>query len=178
MIGNRTLAAVDAGRILKVNHAGEHGAVNIYAGQIAMARLRARNLLPELTRFKADEERHRSVFAKELKQRSLPRCRSYWLCGTGGYVLGIVTGMMGVQSIAIATVAVERVVLRHLHRQLLDIGTSDSAATTAISAILAEEQHHHDHAADQIRHPGMLHRMVGAVISAATEAVIWVGMRI
>jgi len=28
--------AVDAGRIIKVNHAGEHGAVNIYAGQIAM----------------------------------------------------------------------------------------------------------------------------------------------
>jgi ubiquinone biosynthesis monooxygenase Coq7 len=30
-----------ANRILKVNHAGEHGAVNIYAGQILMARLLA-----------------------------------------------------------------------------------------------------------------------------------------
>ena len=31
------------GRVLKVDHAGEHGAVNIYAGQIFMARLTARD---------------------------------------------------------------------------------------------------------------------------------------
>lgn len=169
---------IDAGRILKVNHAGEHGAVNIYAGQIAMARLRARDLLPKLMRFKADEERHRYVFARELKQRELQRCRSYWLCGVGGYVLGFITGLMGVQSIAIATVAVERVVLRHLHQQLLNIGTSDSAATAAISAILAEEQYHHDHATNYIGRIGLVDRMMGSVISSATEAVIWVGMRI
>jgi ubiquinone biosynthesis monooxygenase Coq7 len=172
------MTVVDAGRILKVNHAGEHGAVNIYAGQIAMARLRARDVLPELTRFQADEERHRSIFSRELRQRALPRCRSYWLCGAGGYVLGAVTGLMGVQSIAIATVAVERVVLRHLHQQLRDIGTSDPAATAAISDILAEEQNHHDHSANQIRSAGVLDRVMGLVISALTEAVIWVGMRI
>jgi ubiquinone biosynthesis monooxygenase Coq7 len=111
--------AVDPGRIIKVNHAGEHGAVNIYAGQIAMARLSARFLLNELAEFKAHEELRRSIFAKELKRRELPRCRSYWLCGLGGYVLGFLTGLMGARFIATATVAVERVVLRHLHQQLL-----------------------------------------------------------
>jgi 3-demethoxyubiquinol 3-hydroxylase len=39
-----------ADRIIKVNHAGEHGAVNIYAGQILMARLTARDMLSDLTR--------------------------------------------------------------------------------------------------------------------------------
>ncbi|MFC5551925.1 demethoxyubiquinone hydroxylase family protein [Massilia aerilata] len=170
--------AIDPGRIIKVNHAGEHGAVNIYAGQIAMARLRAPSLLPELAAFKAHEERHRAIFAKELKRRSLPRCRSFCLCGVGGYVLGFLTGLMGAQSIAIATVAVERVVLRHLRQQLLDIGTTDPDATTAISAILSEEQHHHDQSATHIRHAGVIDRMSGSVISAVTEAVIWIGMRI
>jgi ubiquinone biosynthesis monooxygenase Coq7 len=169
---------IDAGRIIKVNHAGEHGAVNIYAGQIAMARLRARSLVPELAEFKAHEERHRAIFAKELKRRGLPRCRSYWLCGLGGYVLGFITGLMGARSIATATVAVERVVLRHLKEQLRGIGITDPDATTAISAILSEEQHHHDQSAAHIRHAGVIDRMIGSVISAATEAVIWIGMRI
>jgi ubiquinone biosynthesis monooxygenase Coq7 len=83
-MSNRRVPAADAGRIIRVNHAGEHGAVNIYAGQIAAARLRARVLLSELVEFKAHEERHRSIFANELKRRGLPRCRSYCLCGLGG----------------------------------------------------------------------------------------------
>jgi len=33
-------------RIIKVNHAGEHGAIYIYAGQILMARLTARSIVP------------------------------------------------------------------------------------------------------------------------------------
>ena len=177
-MSSASVPVVDAGRIIKVNHAGEHGAVNIYAGQIAMARLRARFLIPELSEFKFHEERHRSIFAGELQRRGLPRCRSYWLCGLGGYVLGCLTGLMGVRSIATATVAVERVVLRHLREQLLAVGTTDPAATAAISAILAEEQQHHDQSAARIHHPGALDRMIGSVISAATEAVIWIGMRL
>lgn len=72
-------------RILKVNHAGEHGAVNIYAGQIAMARFTAPALLDELRRFQADELRHRALFGAELERRRRRRCRSYRLCGIGGW---------------------------------------------------------------------------------------------
>src|SRR5450830_115941 len=172
------VATIDVGRIIKVNHAGEHGAVNIYAGQIAMVKLRARCLLPELAEFKSHEERHRSIFAKELRRRGLPRCRSYYLCGVGGYVLGFLTGSMGVRTIATATVAVEREVLRHLRQQLHDIGTTDPDATAAISAILNEEQQHHDQSASHILHAGVTDRMIGSVISAVTELVIWIGMRI
>lgn len=44
------LKADDAlgGRVLKVNHAGENGAVCIYAGQLLVARLTARPLVQEL----------------------------------------------------------------------------------------------------------------------------------
>ncbi|QNA91153.1 demethoxyubiquinone hydroxylase family protein [Massilia sp. Dwa41.01b] len=163
---------------MKVNHAGEHGAVNIYAGQLAAAGWRARILVSELAEFKSHEERHRALFASELARRDLPRCRSYWLCGVGGYLLGFVTGLLGVRSIAIATVAVARVVLRHLEQQLLAIGTTDPHASAAISAILQEEQLHHDHSAAHVSDSGLLHRMLGAVISGATKSVIWIGMRL
>src|SRR4051812_27819020 len=107
-----------ANRVLKVNHAGEHGAVNIYAGQILAARLTANSMVSELLEFKSHEEKHRAIFWAELVRRGRPRCRSYRLCGVGGFTLGIITGLLGRRSIAATTVAVERVVLRHLSHQL------------------------------------------------------------
>jgi ubiquinone biosynthesis monooxygenase Coq7 len=53
-------------RILKVNHAGEQGAICIYAGQIFVARLTARKMIGELREFKSHEERHRAIFWSEL----------------------------------------------------------------------------------------------------------------
>lgn len=171
-------AATIAGRMLKVNHAGEHGAVHIYAGQISIVRLRATALAAELREFKAHEEKHRAIFALELDRRGLRRCRSYWMCAVGGYALGLLSGILGEKAIAATTVAVERVVIRHLHQQLLDLGTTDPAATSAISRILTEEQQHHDQSARRLASPGALDRVVDAVVSSATKAVIWIGMRV
>lgn len=167
-----------AGRIIKVNHAGEHGAVNIYAGQIAAIKRRLPALATELAEFQAHEERHRAIFAQELQRRQLRRCRSFYLCGIGGYMLGLISGLMGSQAIAITTVAVERVVLRHIQHQLRSIGDTDPDASAAISAILSEELHHHDQSASHITRPGRLHRMMGQMVSGVTESVIWIGMRI
>lgn len=44
-------------RIIKVDHAGEHGAICIYTGQILMARLTAPTMLPELAGFRSHELR-------------------------------------------------------------------------------------------------------------------------
>jgi 3-demethoxyubiquinol 3-hydroxylase len=74
-------------RIMKVNHAGEHDAVNIYSGQIFMARFAAHDVVAELTEFRAHEQRHRAIFHAELRRRGHRRCRSYWPCGIGGLAL-------------------------------------------------------------------------------------------
>lgn len=171
-------AAGNAGRMLIVNHAGEHGAVHIYAGQILVARLRARALVEELAEFKAHEEHHRAIFGAEIDRRGLRRCRSYWMCAAGGYALGIVSGLLGEKAIAATTVAVERVVLRHLRQQLAALGDSDPAATSSISRILQEEQQHHDQSTLRLGAPRLMSRTVDAVVAGATEAVIWIGMKL
>ena len=50
------------------------------------------------------------------QRRGKPRCRSYHLCGVGGWMLGLITGLLGRQAIAATTVAVENVVLGHLQQ--------------------------------------------------------------
>ncbi|MEO7497797.1 MAG: demethoxyubiquinone hydroxylase family protein [Massilia sp.] len=163
---------------MKVNHAGEHGAVSIYTGQILIAKFTNKRLADELALFKAHEQIHRAIFAGELERRGLSRCRSYWLCAAGGFSLGILTGLLGQQAIAATTVAVERVVLRHLGEQLDTLGDADARASAAISAILAEEQEHHDGSFARIRPENIFTRMLGALVSSATESVIWIGMRV
>jgi 3-demethoxyubiquinol 3-hydroxylase len=124
------------------------------------------------------EEAHRAIFALELSRRSRPRCRSYFLCGLGGYVLGFVTGLCGRASIAATTVAVERVVLRHLDEQLKALRGIDPAAVSAIESILRDEQTHHDRAALEPNQGIFWPRVLRPVVGAATEAVIWLGMRL
>jgi 3-demethoxyubiquinol 3-hydroxylase len=166
-----------ASRVLKVNHAGENGAVNIYAGQIFFARITAPGMIAELAEFKSHEEGHRAIFWAELQRRNRPRCRSYWLCGIGGFTLGLVTGLFGRRAIAATTVAVERVVLRHLEHQLEQLQGKDAAAVNAIASIVAEERQHHDQSAAHITLGQFWPRVISQVVSASTEAVIWVGMR-
>jgi ubiquinone biosynthesis monooxygenase Coq7 len=171
--------ATDLGnRIIKVDHAGEHGAVNIYTGQIFFARFTAPHLVSELSEFRAHELRHRAVFAEELRRRAHPRCRSYWLCGIGGLVLGLVTGLLGSSAIAATTVAVESVVLGHLEHQIATLSASDPAATSAISSIVAEEQQHHDRSLGPAQAGRFWPRVLTPIVSASTQAVIWLGMRL
>jgi ubiquinone biosynthesis monooxygenase Coq7 len=166
------------GRILKVNHAGETGAVCIYAGQIVMARITAPRLVAQLQEFKSHEERHRAIFLAELQRRGLPRCRSHGLCALGGWVLGLLTGLLGARAIAATTVAVEHVVLQHLQQQLQTLAGRDEAAVAAITQIVAEEQQHHDHAVRHLGGGGWWTRWLTPVVAASTEAVIWLGMHL
>ena len=165
-------------RILKVDHAGEHGAVNIYRGQSIVCRWRAAELVPELLEFKTHEERHRALFARALAQRGVRRCRSYHLCGVGGLLLGLITGLLGRTAVAATTVAVERVVLQHLESQRGQLASGDAEAHEVVSAIVAEEKTHHDRAAAESRAGAFWPRLLMPVVSASTEAVIWLGMRL
>jgi ubiquinone biosynthesis monooxygenase Coq7 len=142
-----------------------------------VARLTAPALVPELREFLSHEKRHREIFLRELDRRGLRRCRSYWLCGVGGFVLGAVTGLCGRGAICATTVAIERVVLAHLEQQLSVLQGVDHEGYTAVSSIVAEERSHHD--LSQNHASGRLWtKVLTPVVAASTEAVIWLGMHL
>ena len=181
--GAQSIAQLDSdtplgNRILKVNHAGEHGAVCIYASQIFVARFTAPSLVAELREFLSHEKRHRATFLSELERRGVRRCRSYWFCGAGGCSLGLLTGLSGRHAISATTVAVERVVLRHLTEQLVALKGRDTAAVTAISSIVEEERQHHDQSSAHLLPGGFWQKVLTPIVAASTESVIWLGMRL
>jgi ubiquinone biosynthesis monooxygenase Coq7 len=165
-------------RILKVDHAGEHGAVNIYRAQILVSRWTAPRITPLLRHFLEHELGHRALFRDRLQERGVRRCRSYLLCGVGGWTLGLLTGLLGPSAIAATTYAVESVVLAHLMEQQQQLRDTDPEAFDAVSRIVAEEQEHHDHGRDAMQAGAFWPRILTPIVRASTEAVIWLGMRL
>ena len=165
-------------RVMKVDHAGEHGAICIYRAQRWFARWRAPDMVAELSGFLAHEQRHRALFGAELERRGRRRCRSYHFCGLGGFILGGVTGLLGRRAIAATTVAIETVVLRHVHEQVAELSATDPAAADTLRDVIADEQEHHDVSGRRLAPPGFWPRIVNPVVEASTEAVIWLGMRL
>lgn len=164
-------------RSLKVDHAGENGAVSIYRAQRWVARWTAPRMVPEIDEFLSHEQRHRALFASELARRGVRRCRSFHLCGLGGLVLGFVTGLLGSRAISITTESVESVVLSHLERQLEWLSEVDPIAADVIAQIIADEREHHDRSAERIAEARPLDRVLAPLVRGSTEAVIWLGMR-
>lgn len=165
-------------RVIKVDHAGEHGAICIYTAQRWVARWRAPEMVAELGHFLGHERGHRDRFGAELRSRGLRRCRSYHFCGLGGFVLGVATGLMGREAIAATTVAIERVVLRHMQEQLAGLEAIDRDATAALRHVIGDEQQHHDLSAARLRAQSWWSKIIDPVVSGSTEAVIWLGMRL
>jgi 3-demethoxyubiquinol 3-hydroxylase len=165
-------------RVMKVDHAGEHGAVCVYLAQRWFARWRAPEMVSDLDEFLAHERSHRAQFEAELRRRNKSRCRSYALCAVGGFFLGTLTGLAGRQAVAATTVAIERVVLRHMHEQVQELDGVDQRAVDTLRRIIVEEQEHHDRSAARIARVGVWPRLIDPLVTWSTEAVIWLGMRI
>lgn len=166
-----------AKKILKVNHAGEFGAVNIYKSQILVSRIVRPELVPVLEDFLRDEERHLGVFWHEIQRRDGVKCKSYWLCGLGGYAMGFASALLGKPGIMACTFAVESVVAEHLHGQLAYLkGKDDIQAFQAVSSILEDEENHRDIGQNE-GSTNPLYVPIRFLISFFTETVIRFGMR-
>ena len=56
-------------RILKVNHAGEHGAIRIYGAQIFVARFFYPDIVPKLQEMLGHEISHLNLFKADMDKR-------------------------------------------------------------------------------------------------------------
>lgn len=165
-------------KILKVNHAGEFGAINIYRTQIIVARLFMKDLVPLLESFLADEKRHLEIFWNEIRVRNGIKCKSFWLCGLGGYVMGCISALLGRKGIMACTWAVESVVVNHLKTQLQYLAEkSDTAAYETVQSILRDEENHRDIGRTEGGSDNLWYAPLRLSISLFTEAVIRFGMR-
>jgi ubiquinone biosynthesis monooxygenase Coq7 len=157
--------------ILRVDHAGEAGAIRIYRAQIAVARRLAPDLVPMLETALADEIGHRDGFAGQMRDRAIIPCDMLPLWGVGGTLLGLATGLLGRNAILTCTEAVERTVHRHMNDQIAWLATRDAGLSVMIAAIRDQEIDHLDRA---VSAGGARPRWLDRTIAGATELLVWV----
>jgi ubiquinone biosynthesis monooxygenase Coq7 len=160
-------------RIVRVNHAGEYGAIRIYSAQIAIARRLWPDVLPALREMLADEVRHCDKFYAAMPSRNSRPCRVMQFWSMGGFLLGATTALMGRNAIWVCTAAVEEAVHRHLDDQMNFLQRCDIELYEVIASIREEELAHLNHAESQLRGAQSDSPLLRKVISTITEILIW-----
>ena len=131
-------------RILKLDQAGEYGAIQIYSAQLLIARILYKNIVSTLEEMISHEKEHYRTFSNLLMARSTQPFQTIKLWAVGGFVLGLFTALLGRKAIWICTDAVETTVIDHLEWQLEFLSKNDSEMHTAVLSIVADEQAHQE----------------------------------
>lgn len=159
-------------RILRVNHAGEYGAIRIYGAQILVAKHLFPDIVTALEKMKADEVNHLAIFRNAMPERDTRPCYTLWVWSWGGYLLGLITALLGRNAIMACTEAVEDVVHRHINDQIEFLNGKDDLLKDIIDVIKIEELEHLNYANEHVVHTPMA-RMIGRIIRKATGLMIW-----
>jgi len=171
-------AQLEVERILRVDHAGERGAVSIYTAQIAVSKYLWPDCVPALEDMLSHEKAHFLIFESELKNRNVRHCYALPLWSFGGAVLGLITALFGPKAIWSCTAAVESTVYKHLVEQIEFLEQHDKTALLAVKAIEQDEKSHLEHA---LAHGGAsvgINKLVWVIVSSCTFIAIWLSRRL
>ena len=119
--------ADDIAAMIRVDHAGEYGAVRIYAGQLAVLGA-AKTKAADAIRHMAEQEReHLKRFDALIIERRVRPTVLQPVWQVAGFALGAATALMGEKAAMACTEAVEEVIDRHYAEQIEKLNTADSA---------------------------------------------------
>lgn len=165
--------ALTVRRILKVNHAGEFGAIRIYGAQIWVARRLFPDIVPALREMRDDEIDHCHQFLEAMPSSNAKPCRVMAFWSLGGFLLGFLTALGGRNMVWICTEAVESTVHRHLKDQLAFLQARDPDLYQLIASIQEQELAHLQEAEKNQTTRGLGHRLLLPIIGFLTDLMIW-----
>ena len=134
--------------MLRVDHAGELGAVHIYRGQHAVfAHARGREAIAaDMAEHEGHEQAHLSAFDDLLTRRNVRPTVFAPLWRAAGFGLGAATALMGEKAAHACTEAVETVIEQHYADQLEELAGLEPELAAELSRFRDDELAHRDHA--------------------------------
>ncbi|NOZ43409.1 MAG: demethoxyubiquinone hydroxylase family protein [Alphaproteobacteria bacterium] len=128
-------------RLLRVDHAGEYGAVHIYRGQLAVLGP-AHPLSSHIKQMKQQEEVHLKRFSDLIRERGTRPSLLSPLWHVAGFALGAGTAMLGARAAMLCTEAVETVIDDHYARQINELGPEEQSLAAEIEEFRQQEVDH------------------------------------
>jgi ubiquinone biosynthesis monooxygenase Coq7 len=163
-------------RMIRVDHAGEFGAVRIYEGQLAvLGKSAAGSVIREMAE---QERRHLERFERLVRERRVRPTALSPLWHVAGYALGAASALLGERGAMACTVAVEEVIDEHYRRQAESLGEDEAPLRTMIEEFRADELAHRDLALAHDARTAPAHDLLTAAVKAGSRIAIWLSTRI
>tara|TARA_A100001011_G_scaffold193750_1_gene202202 strand:- start:1309 stop:1836 length:528 start_codon:yes stop_codon:yes gene_type:complete len=131
---------------IRVDHAGERGAVKIYEGQLLALNtlVKDENLKKKVEEMKVHEEEHCKFFEKEIKKRNIKPTKFLPLWDLLGVGLGFGSTLLGKKATMLCTASVEEVIDKHYLNQINQLGPEEKELKKKISKFRDDELEHKD----------------------------------
>ncbi len=166
--------------ILRVDHAGELGAVHIYRGQTAVfSRARGgERMAADMAEHEAGEQVHLSAFDAILSREGVRPTALTPLWRAAGFALGAATALMGEKAAHACTEAVESVIEQHYAEQIAEIADREPELAAELQRFRDDELEHRDHAVAEGAHEAPGYAVLSAVVKAGCRAAIKVSEKL
>ena len=167
-------------KFIRVDHAGERGAIKIYEGQLlALSTIVKNNDLKEMIKdMKEHEQEHCNFFEDEIRKRNIKPTKLLPLWDLLGLGLGFGSTILGKKAAMLCTASVEEVIDGHYKNQIDQIGSDENDLKKNIIKFRNDEINHKDIAYDNGATIEGFYTIIDKVIKTGSKLAIKISEKI
>ena len=165
---------------IRVDHAGERGAIKIYEGQLLALKTVMKNddLKEKIEEMKVHEQEHAEFFEKEIKRRNIKPTKFLPLWDLLGVGLGFGSTILGNKAAMLCTASVEEVIDEHYQNQINKLEDDEKALKKKIIKFREDELHHKDIAYENGASKDGLYSILDKVIKTGSRIAITISEKV
>ncbi len=165
---------------IRVDHAGERGAVKIYEGQLLALNtiVKDENLKKTIEDMKVHETEHCQFFEDEIKKRNIKPTKFLPLWDLLGVGLGFGSTLLGKRAAMLCTASVEEVIDKHYLDQINQLGPEEEELKKKITKFRQDELDHKDIAYEEGATKKGLYAIMDKIIKTGSKLAISISEKI
>ena len=165
---------------IRVDHAGERGAVKIYEGQLLALNtfVKDESLKKTIEEMKVHEKEHCEFFENEIKKRDIKPTKFLPLWDLLGVGLGFGSTILGKKAAMLCTASVEEVIDKHYQNQIQQIETDEKELKNKIIKFREDELHHKNIAYNEGATKKGLYSLLDKIIKTGSKIAINISEKI
>jgi len=167
-------------QFIRVDHAGERGAIKIYEGQLLALNTFIKNedLKKKIEEMKVHEEEHCDYFENEIKKRKINPTKFLPLWDLLGVGLGFGSAILGKKAAMLCTASVEEVIDEHYSNQINQLENDEKKLKEKIIKFRKDELHHKDIAYEEGATKEGIYSILDKIIKTGSKIAINISERI
>ena len=167
-------------QFIRVNHAGERGAIKIYEGQLLALNtfIEDKKLKKTIENMKNHEKEHLKFFNKEIKKRKIKPTKLLPLWDLLGIGLGFGSAIMGKKAAMLCTASVEEVIDKHYQNQINQLHSDEKILKEKIKKFRNDELHHKNIAYENGANKEGIYSILNKIIKTGSKVAINISERI